>query len=481
MRTSPSMICVVLLLAGLFAARPAPAVIKLELTLAKMYQTSKAVLVGSVERIDPGTRVVDVKLTEVAKGQGPGDRLRVQIATPADLLQQIQPGQPVALFLGGARSAAVATVHVADTWLLANEIPGSEQRAWRVVQPHDMARPSFPGRTADLARLIRELKEGRNPILDRVEQRFFRGSVSRLAKLEVGRPAWLLTADFNGDKQPDLLVGTAQGPRLFFAVAGGFDDVTKRCTAWNGGGAYHAVADVDGDGRPDVLLDDALWLQRGDKFTPAPARLPLPAGTPLAAALADVNGDKRPDAVLLTTSGQGQILEHPGDVAQAWKPRPLAVAWRDSQTPAAVFVGDWDDSGQPQLLAVGPQSIVRYGLAPPTTAATLERLTGIELRNYKRYRGGLANLRGVPIDLNGDGRRDLFAVCDTGQFALVNRGFGTFLFDDDTGAPFAPPDAARLPFQLTPAAQWAAVPGAGGVDDLIVLTEDGTVFRLAGK
>jgi hypothetical protein len=467
---------------GLLAwAAPARAVIKLELTVAKMFQTSKCVLTGAVDKLDTARRVVDINITDTAKGQSPGQRVRLQIVSPADLIQQIQPGQSAVLFLGGARSTSIAAVHLADTWLLANEIPGSQQQAWQVMKTHDDARSSFPGRTAALAKLVMELKAGRSPILDRVDQRFFRGGVRKLGQLDVSRPAWILPADFSGDGRPDLLVGTSAGPRLFMATANGFDDVTQQWAAWGAVGGYHAAGDVNGDGRVDLLLDDTLWLNTGHKFAAAKTRLVLPAGHALAAALIDVTGDKRPDAVLVMTNGQCQVLENPGDGDQPWRARPATSLWKESP-PAAAYVGDWGDSGQPHVLAVWPDRIVRYALdesdSPP---ASIERLTGVELRKHRRYGAGLARLRAVPMDLNGDGRRDLFVVCDAGQFALVNRGLGTFLFDDDTGAPFTPSESARLPFRFTATTLWAAASAVGGADDLLVLADDGSVHLLVGK
>lgn len=462
-------------------ASPASAVIKLELTVAKMFQISKTVLTGTVDKLDTGRRVVDVNIADIAKGQSPGQRVRVQVVAPADLIHQIQPGQSAVLFLGGARSTSIAAVHLADTWLLANEIPGSNQQAWQVMTTKDDARSSFPGRTAALARLVAELKAGRSPILDRVDQRFFRGRVRKLARLDVSQPAWMLPADFSGDGRPDLLVGTSAGPRLFVATANGFEDATQQWAAWGAVGGYHAAGDVNGDGRLDLLLDDTLWLNTGHKFTGAKSRLSLLAGQALAAALIDVTGDKRPDAVLVTANGQCQVCENPGGGDQPCKARPVTSLWQGSP-PAAAFVGDWGDAGQPQVMAVWPDRVIRFAIGEADAQpAPLERLTGVDLRKHRRYGAGLANLRAVPLDLNGDGRRDLFAVCDTGQFALVNRGFGTFLFDDDTGAPFAPPESARLPFRFTSTTLWAAAPGAGGVDDLLVLADDGGVYVVATR
>ncbi|MCY3021010.1 MAG: VCBS repeat-containing protein [Planctomycetota bacterium] len=297
----------------LWVASPAGALIKLEQTVSKIYEQSKTVLVGKVAGVNPDTRVVDVTIVEALKGKSPGEKMRVQIASPAEVLKEVAPGQPLVFLLGEGEGA----IHLADTWLLATGIPNSNMQAWRVVQLYDAGRQGFPGRTAALVRLVTDLKAGKSTILNKWERKPFAGGVHKRGKLNIQKPSWVMACDVNGDKKPDLLVGSAAGTRLLLATAGGaessasqYQDVTEQWGLSGGAGGYHAFGDVDGDGKTDLLLDDTLWLNRGGKFVAAKARLELPGGgaRPLAAALADVTGDQKPDALLLAANGELRIF-----------------------------------------------------------------------------------------------------------------------------------------------------------------------------
>ena len=138
---------------ALALAAAAHAVIKVDLPVSKIYGSSKAVVVGSVTAVNPANRVADVKVEEALKGQAPGEKLRIQVATPPDLFASVAVGQAVVLFAAEDAGKAIAVVHLANTWLMAEGIGGPPTLAWRVTQTKPEAAQSFPGTTEGLVRL----------------------------------------------------------------------------------------------------------------------------------------------------------------------------------------------------------------------------------------------------------------------------------------------------------------------------------------
>jgi hypothetical protein len=466
-------------------AAPAVAVIKVDMPVSKIYETSQAVAVGIVDRVNAENHVLEVKVRETLKGTPVGQRFRVQVLGPADLFGRVAAGQPIALFVGKVRGGAIAVVHLADTWLLANRLPGAEPPLWRIMQLHNDARQAFPGRTAALLTLLQEMKAGKPTILDKLEQAPFTAA-RQVARLNVTRPAWLLAADFSGDKKAGLLVGTAAGTRLFLSSPDGYADVTQQWGAPRGGGDYRAAGDVNGDGKLDLLLDDTLWINNGRRFTPAKtAGLALPQKAhPLAAALVDVTGHGRPDVIFLAANGELRIYENPGSPDTPWRAQPPRMLWPAGEPPIAAEIGNFGDSGGPCALVVRENGITRYGLRPgDAAAADFARLTGTEFSRYSgKFPAGLKNARVAGLDVNGDGRRDLFVLGQTSGLLLVNRGFGAFLADADAGGVFTAPGPNPPPLRLAPSAVWApAVFAEDRCEGLLVLTEDGVLFQVFHK
>jgi len=473
---------------------PAAAVIKVEMPVSKIYGTSKAVYVCKVSAVNPDNRVVDVSVTTVLRGDSPGDRLRVQIVSPAEIIKKVAADKPMVLFVGKARGGSMAVLHLADTWLLAKRVANSSPQVWRVVQKHD-AKQTFPGRTVALLRLVREIAVGKGTILDKTEAAFFRSSVRKLAKLNVQKARWILAADVDGakDRKVDLLIGTAAGKvRLILAGSDGYKDVTDR---WGLGAAsgsgYRAFGRPDRyrNRRTNLLLGKTLWINSRTKFTPAKASPPVPTkGVPLAAALRDINRDGRTDALFLTAEGELHVVYYGSGSSssskRSWSPRPVKTLWKPDEAPVSAEFGDWGDTRRLHVLAVRQSGITRYALdaggGPP---ADFERLTGVDLkRYYERYRNGFKNVLAVGLDVDGNHRRDLFVVCDTGGMLLVNRGFGTFLCDYDAGGEIAPHAKTPAKFKVTPQTPWTAVDMHGdGHDDLLVLTADGTLYEVPNR
>lgn len=459
----------------LVCAAPAGAVIKVDFPVSDMYKTSQSVWVGKVASLRPDSRVAAVTVQSAAKGPAPPRQLFVQVLKPAEVFPAVAVGQDAVLFVGKAAGQPMGIVHLADCWLLAKRLPG-EQEAWRVEQRYDAIK-AFPGRTAALAGYLAELKAGKGTLLDHVDPEVFRRPPRLLGKLDAPGAAWLAAADVNGDGKLDVLVGTAGGTRLFLAGGEGYRDATAAWAVPAGKAAWHAIGDVNGDGRSDLLLDGRVYLNGGAKFAAAWTAA-VPKGRPLAAALLDAEGDGRTDALLLDADGELCVTA----AAAAGKPaapRAPVRLWKGGSEPLAAAFGSFGDSPGACAMVVRADGIVRYALdgGPP---ADFRRLAGVDLQSYyERYRGGLKGPRAVAIDINADRRDDLLVLCDAGGLLLVNRGFGAFLVDYDAGGVLAPKRRPALPFKLTAATPRAAADvNADGLADLIILADDGRLFEI---
>ena len=471
-----TLLCVATILALI---SPVAALIKIEFTVEKQYSTAKAVVIGKVVDVVMDSKVVNVTLGQALKGKSPGPKIRVQIVAPEGLLKEISPDQPVVFFLAETEGSGGAIIHVADTWLLATGVPNSNMLVWRVQTVYDAVKQSYPGRTSALVKMVSELNAGTSTFLNKYEHKPFSGGMKKRAKLNVAKPTWLLAEDVNGDKKPDLLIGSAAGTKLLLAAGDGYEDATAAWGAWGNAGAFHAIADVNGDGKPDLLLDHTLWINTGTKFEAAKATFEVPAkGAPLAAALVDANGDQKPDALFLSADGDVRVYENSGAPDKPWTAKPTKALWAAGEAPIFAAFGDFGDTGKAHAMVHTKSGIMRYALdADGGPAADFTRLTGTDFKKMEKYVGGFKNAAVVTLSMNGEARPDLFAFSDAGALLLLNRGLGTFFVDETASANLTANGGILL--KPSPATVWSRADLHGkGIDDLLLLGEDGTLYEI---
>ena len=136
-----------ILFAAAAAAPRAQAVIAAKLPPSDIYAGSITVVTAKVTKIAPDTGNLEAAATTV-KGQPLGDTLKIKIVGMPQVLAALKPDAPVVLFLGLRPSSNA--LHLADTWLFPEPVPGSKGN---VVVKKDLQanlRQSYPGTTTAL-------------------------------------------------------------------------------------------------------------------------------------------------------------------------------------------------------------------------------------------------------------------------------------------------------------------------------------------
>lgn len=263
----------------------------------------------------------------------------------------------------------------------------------------------------------------------------------------------IAVADVNGDGKPDLLVANLCAANTS-CLSGGVVDVLlgngdgtfQPAMAYPSGGSYPqsiAVADVNMDGKPDLVLANYLsgmvgvLLGNGDG-TFQPAAIYDPGGLPTAVAIGDVNGDRNPDLVVATLGRDGRVAMLLGQGDGTYQ---LAGTYPSSGlNPVSVAIADVNGDGKADVLVTNNFSStigVLLGNGDATFKPTLTYASG-----------GFGPLSIAMADVNGDGRPDIIvANCalagDTGcgpghgvVAVLPGNGDGTFqpAITNDSGA-----------------------------------------------
>lgn len=200
------------------------------------------------------------------------------------------------------------------------------------------------------------------------------------------------------------------------------------CGGGGGGGALPAfdyftavaVADLDGDGLPDVVATFthsasapphpgfvAVYLQRRDQPGSFGAPKVYSVGNdPVAVAIGDLDGDGHPDIVtantILASSGAGVsdvsvLRQNPAAPGQFRSAESHAVG----AVPHDVAIGDLDGDGRPDLAVADSEGLSVLVQSPVTPGAFLPRV-------HVGAGGGTSSV--AIADLDGDGRPDLLAT-----------------------------------------------------------------------
>jgi hypothetical protein len=275
-------------------------------------------------------------------------------------------------------------------------------------------------------------------------------------------------ADLNGDGKLDLVVasdlcfstGNSQCLGVLLGVGDGtFKPVTTFARdgreAASGPGLFVPVmiADINGDGRPDLIVVNqtdssygdglvGVLLGNGDGTFQSVVTYDTGGFGAFAGILADVNGDSKPDLVVLNCSPSGSsdcsrqgivsVLLGNGD--GTFRKATLYDSGGLGGT-NALFVADVNGDGKPDIL-VGNNcpgncsGVGSFGVLLGKGDGTFQGVVTYSLTGV----GGVESI--AVADLNGDGKPDL-AMVGNGIDVWLGKGDGTFQFLDSyatTGA-----------------------------------------------
>jgi hypothetical protein len=206
-----------------------------------------------------------------------------------------------------------------------------------------------------------------NQGLDRVTIDYGKGPSAVLVDRSSGllAPGAVLLADMNGDGIKDLIVANSGSNSVLVYPGLGNGQFGP---ALNGGHGFFAgtnptglsVADVNGDGKLDLLVANTgsndvsvlLGQGTGTNWTLAPGPRIKTAGGPVATAVTDLNGDGRPD--LVVTNGQANNVQIFTGVGGGFFNDQNPITFSVGTNPGPVFVGNFD--GKPDILTVNAGS-----------------------------------------------------------------------------------------------------------------------------
>jgi len=213
-------------------------------------------------------------------------------------------------------------------------------------------------------------------------------------------PVSVRVADVNGDGHPDLVVTNAGSNDLSVLLGQGDGTFAtqQRLAAGTSPGAV-AVADVNSDGHSDLIVANAnsndlsVLLGQGDGTFQPEQR--LAAGSfPGAVAVADVNGEGHPDLVI-ANAGSNDVSVLLGQGDGTFQPEQLLAV---GTSPVSVAVTDVNSDGQPDLVVANASS--------NDVSVLLGHGDGT-FRSEQRFAAGNSPRSVAIVDVNSDGQPDL--------------------------------------------------------------------------
>ncbi|MFO8015281.1 MAG: VCBS repeat-containing protein [Phycisphaerae bacterium] len=477
----------------LLLAAPVLALVNPQLQPMHLVERYRATVGAVVTSADYEKGTVALRVTTLCAGTFEPKEITIAVpevdVTEPSLFDDVEDGAAVVACIGRKRRRHErdVLVYAGKGWHRAEIADAARPAAWRWTEAvgDDMV-GTFNGAAGQLVALMGDIAAGRAFFPPRPFVRFRK---ERIVGTFEGGVRGVALYDVNRDGRPDLYACCGKGDRLYLQTAPlVFQDATTRLGLDGVASPSCSVADVDADGRPDLLAGATVFRGTGDGFERT-AALPPDAGRDLkGAAFVEVNGDGYPDVVVSREAGGLAVYLNPGPGAAAGAPFTDATEACGLDRPACgaggtgfFAPGDWNRDGRTDLYyGVGKGLILvqdaagrfapvphridfgyrvsgggpgrtggggfaalwkpdRWDLvAAGDTHLTLVTNAGGTVRNVTGYGNEtrvcqVAQLATLAADLNMDGRPDLLTVARMagGRNSFhTNRGYGSFMLPE---------------------------------------------------
>jgi hypothetical protein len=254
-------------------------------------------------------------------------------------------------------------------------------------------------------------------------------------------PAWLATADINGDGLADVVSANAQDGTLavFFNNGSSPGTFNTPLILDSPGASQVAIGDLNGDGAPDLVSADfnvSLFIQTSPGSFAAP--ISLYSGGANWVAVGDLNHDGSPDVALTDNTGV-KVVFHTG-AATATTFNAAVQVYTESSTAAVlganvVAIADVNGDGYADLIITDPGP---YGGAAPFVAVLLQNPsapgTFMAPVTYPTAPNSLAQSIQV-VDVNGDNLPDIIIGGSNAVSVLLNNSASPGTFSAATNYP----------------------------------------------